>query len=402
MSIQTARVRASFNEYRQERPELPTSASDTLDFHRTLPPYEASPLRRLPGLAKELGIGELYVKDEAERFGLKAFKVLGASYAIYRFIRTAWEQKLSEPFDVEEFLNIDVSGMLGEMIFCTATDGNHGRAVAWTARQLKCCAVIYVPGNTVTARIDAIKGEGAEVVVVDGNYDETVKRAANDAETNGWQVIADTAYAGYTEIPAWIMQGYVTLFAEAEEQMSSAPTLVFTQAGVGGMAYAATQYYCRASKTSPKLVSIEPLDADCLLESVLAPNGELAVAKGKQDSIMAGLNCGTPSMLAWPVIRATFDFFIAVDDEYACTAMRKFYQPTAGDPKITSGESGAAGLAGLLALCGESDLASARCDLGMDPDSVVLLINTEGDTDPESFQRIVGKDRRLPLEADNF
>jgi diaminopropionate ammonia-lyase len=214
-----------------------------------------------------------------------------------------------------------------------------------------------------------------------------VKRAAGDAAKNGWQVISDTAYEGYTEIPRWIMEGYSTIFAETDEQGAAQPTAVFLQAGVGGLACAGALHYLRRPGTPPKQISVEPTDADCLLESICSPDGSIRVAKGKQDSIMAGLNCGTPSLLAWPVIRARMHYFLAVDDDYARDAMRKL---AAGTPKLVSGESGAAGLAGLLALCTNPALAAERQKLGLGANAQVLLVSTEGDTDPVSYKKIVG------------
>ncbi|MHB8418316.1 MAG: diaminopropionate ammonia-lyase [Myxococcales bacterium] len=353
-------------------PPWPPAPGEVEAFHRTLPGFAPTPLVPLPGLARELGVCELWVKDESRRVGLNAFKVLGASYAIHRFMA-------ARPAGAG-------------LTFATATDGNHGRAVAWSAKRLGQRAVIFVPRNTVPARIEAIRGEGAEVVVVEGTYDETVRRAAEEARQHGWQVISDTAYPGYTEIPGWIMEGYTTLFAESARQLEGAgrspPTVVFLQAGVGGLACAGVLWYARQGKR-PTLVCVEPTDADCLRESIASPDGGLREAKGKQDSIMAGLNCGTPSLLAWPVIRAGVDGFLAVDDEYAREAMRRF-----AEAGIVSGESGAAGLAGLLALRAERGLAAAARELGLDAEARVLLVSTEGATDPASYQKIVG--RRAP------
>jgi diaminopropionate ammonia-lyase len=366
-----ARFRYDPNRFRSEdaAPPWPPAPGDVESFHRTLPGYEPTPLVKLPDLARELHVGELWVKDESKRLGLNAFKVLGASYAVHRFMRA---QPAGAAFT-----------------FATATDGNHGRAVAWAAKRLGQKAVVFVPRNTVPARIEAIRAEGAEVVVVDGTYDDTVRRAAGEAAECGWQVISDTAYPGYTEIPAWIMEGYTTLFAESARQLEAAgrgpPTAVLLQAGVGGLACAGTLFYWRLGKR-PKLVSVEPTDADCLRESIASPDGGIREARGKQDSIMAGLNCGTPSLLAWPVIRAGMDGFLAVDDEYAREAMRRLAK--AG---IVSGESGAAGLAGLLALRQETGLAAAARDLVLGDGARVLLISTEGATDPASYEKIVGK-----------
>jgi diaminopropionate ammonia-lyase len=376
---QPNRFRVALNPYRQEPVPaalLPPPAGDALDFHRRLPGYRPTPLLAFPALAAEFGLGALWVKDEGHRFGLGAFKALGASWAIHRWVA---EHAGATP-----------------TTFATATDGNHGRAVAWTARTLGQRAVVFVPRQTAPARIAAIRGEGAEVVVVDGTYDEAVRRAAAESAGHGWQVISDTAYHGYAEIPRLIMAGYETLFAEVAEQLaavgSRTPTAVLLQAGVGGLACAGVCFHARrAGGPRPRLATVEPTDADCLLESITSPGGEIRAGRGGQRSIMAGLNCGIPSLAAWPVLRAGIDLFLAVDDGHAEEAMRRLRSGLGGDPRVVAGESGAAGLAGLLALCREPALRQAREALGLGPGSCVLLVNTEGATDPEGYRRVVGE-----------
>ena len=354
-----------------------------------LTPHPA-PLVALPALAATLGVAALDVKDESARSTLGSFKALGAPHALLRLI----ERRLApRRVAAAELLAGAAADALRDLVAISATDGNHGRAVAWAARRLGQRAVIFVPGNTVAARIEAIQGEGAEVVVVPGSYDETVRRAAAEAERNGWQVISDTAYPGYTEIPGWIMEGYGTIFEEAARQLAelggAEPSLVLLQAGVGGLACAGSLFYWWRGRR-PTLVAVEPTDADCLLESAASPDGSIREAKGRQDSIMAGLNCGTPSLLAWPLIRDGMDAFLAVDDDFAREAMRLLASGEGGDPAVVSGESGAAGLAGLLALASEASLAEAREALGL-RGARVLLVSTEGATDPPSWERIVGR-----------
>jgi diaminopropionate ammonia-lyase len=363
----------------------PSPLAGVMDFHRTLPGYQPTPLVACPALAKALGLENLWIKDESKRFGLNAFKVLGASYAIHQFIHSEEGRRLSA----------------GQITFSTATDGNHGRAVAWAARRLGCQAKIFVPANMVAARRQALVNEGADVIVVEGTYDEAVRRAASESAKYGWQTISDTAYEGYTTIPRWIMEGYGTLFAESQQQLASQlgrsapPDAVLLQAGVGGLACAGALFYARSQpERMPLLVSVEPTDAECLAESAAAPHGELSIAKGQQNSIMAGLNCGTPSLLAWPVIRSWYDAFLAVDDLYAERAIRLLYEGYHGDPPIVSGESGAAGLAGLLAIHEESAPDAALADLRQRlQGKSVLLISTEGDTDPVNYQRIISSPR---------
>lgn len=387
----------SLNPYLTDKPawnqkECPAFYNnDILKFHQSIKGYQPTPLIELPALSKKLGVKEIYVKDESHRFGLKAFKAMGASYAIYRFIKQTWEKEFGVQFEIcSLYHKPQMLKKLGLRPFCTATDGNHGRAVAWFARLINQKAVIYVPETTVAARITNIEKEGAQVVVVAGDYDQAVRRAASDAQRNGWTVISDTSYAGYTEIPTLIMAGYTTIFREIDPRPGFES--VFVQSGVGSFAASAAWYYNQYHKeTRPKLISVEPTDAACLLESIRHRNGQLRAARGGLNSIMAGLNCGTPSLVAWPLIRNRFNLFLSVPDKYAAVAMRQFYYPKGDDPEIISGASGAAGLGGLLALLGEEKLAAAREKLGINSMSRILLFNTEGDTDPVHFGKVINR-----------
>lgn len=368
--------------------------SDIRAFHRTLPGYTPTPLVSLPGLAARLGVGALYVKDESHRFKTNAFKPLGASYAIFRCLQREWERRFGTQLTPEAFQEPATMAALGATTFCGATDGNHGHAVAWTARMLKQKAVIYMPEGSARSRVDRIEAEGARVVIVPGTFDDCVARADADAKEYGYVVIADTAYPGYMTIPNDIMAGYSTIFHEADAVLSknNAPgvDVVMLQTGVGGLTAAGAWFYTSQYRSSrPRLVSVEPTQSDCFLESALTPDGEPACAKGSQNSIMAGLNCGMPSLLAWPVIRDSVDIFLAIDDPFAEDAMRALAAKHQGDPAIVSGESGASGFAGLLALLQDPELHAARQALKLDKTSRVLIINSEGDTDPVNYQRIV-------------
>ena len=341
------------------------------EFHRSLPGYAPTPLHACGGLAAELGLGALYVKDEALRFGLNAFKALGASWALHRI-------RMQRP---------------GPMTVATATEGNHGRAVAWAARQLGLPAVVFMRADAAPARVEAIRREGARIELVPGSYEDAVRRAARESERNDWQVVADVGYDGYLEIPHWIAEGYATLFEEADEQMEAAelpaPDVVLVQAGVGGLLHAAVDHY-RGKSEQPLLAAVEPAEADALLASINTPDGDPAPATGRQDSIMAGLNCGDVSLSAWPVVRRGVELFLTVEDRYAEAAMRKLAHPVGGDPPIVAGESGAAGLAGLLALLTAPELRLAKEFLELGPGRRVLVINTEGATDPVGYRRVVG------------
>ncbi len=369
--------------------------NDMLRFHKSISGYNPTPLISLRSLAKKLNVGNIYAKDESHRFGIKAFKALGASYAIFRTINKKWKNNYGSELSPEEFFNADIKRKLGEFTFCAATDGNHGRAVAWTANKLKQKSVIYMPSNTAKSRIENIKTENGKVVLIDGTFDDCVVKAAEDSAKNGWQVISDTAYEGYMEIPAYIMLGYTTIFKEADEQMNlqnlSSPDFVFLQSGVGGLSAAGTSHNVLKYKDKrPKLISVEPTDCDCFLESIKTGNGKAIPTKGKQESIMAGLNCGIPSPLAWKILKEGMDSFLAVTDDYAEKAMRQYYYPEQSDEKIISGESGAAGLAGLIALCTDENLKEAKNKLCINEKSNILLINTEGDTDIDNFKKVVG------------
>jgi diaminopropionate ammonia-lyase len=371
----------------------PFCTGDATAFHAAFSESSPTPLYLLSSLAGELQVGGILVKDESCRFGLNAFKALGASYAIYRFLCDEWHAAGRPLFAVADLLAGRVIAP-GTYTFCTATDGNHGRAVAWTAKRLLQKAVIYMPNNATAARVAAIRSEGAKVVVVDGNYDDAVSAAKRDAAHNGWQVIADTAYAGYLAIPTHIMAGYLTIFREIDRQLQSlnSPGIdyVFVQAGVGSLAAAAAWYYVnRGAAARPRLICVEPLDAACFVAS--AESGKLTTVVGKGHSIMAGLDCPTPSLLAWPLIRDSFDLFLAIGDDYAVDAMRRFYYPAGSDPRVVSGESGAAGLAGLTALLTDPALAAAKEEIAITGDSHILLINTEGATDPDHFAKVVSR-----------
>lgn len=357
---------------------------EAFDFHKKLPGYAPSPLIDARTVAKKLGVGRVWVKDESSRFGLPAFKFLGASWAVYR----ALLQRIGgtiEPWHTFDDLN-DRFAPLKPLTLVAATDGNHGRAVARMARLLGLAGHILVPRDMTPARIDAIASEGVAVTVVNGSYDDAVAASAALA-SDRVLVISDTAWEGYTEVPRWIMEGYTTILRELDEQLAqSGDTRVdvaAVQMGVGGLATAAVWHYRRPALTAkPKLVGVEPLAADCILESARA--GQMVEVPGPHHTIMAGLCCGIPSLVAWPVVSRGIDVFVAVDDDWAREAMRELAR--AG---IVSGETGAAGLAGLLALLTGPDHAAYRQLLGLTLDSRVVVISTEGATDPEAYRSVI-------------
>ena len=371
------------------RAVLPAVASPAdprvLAFHQRLPGYLPTPLREAASLAAACGVARVLVKDESERLGLPAFKVLGASWATYRLAEKLLGTSL-EPWTNLEDLKAKLSP-LRPLTLVTATDGNHGRAVARVARWFGFESRIFVPAGTVTARIVGIESEGARVTVIDGSYDDAVAAAAGEAGPTTY-VVSDTSWPGYEEIPAWIAEGYSTIFHEIEavlaaEQMKP-PQVALIQVGVGALAVAAIRHFAGRETV---VVSVEPDDAACVLESAEA--GRIVTVPGPHRFIMAGLNCGTPSLIAWPVMRDGFTAFVSVDDARAVQAMRLL-----ANDGLVSGETGASGAAGLLELCA-GDPATRRA-LGITSSAFVLLISTESATDPGNWERLTGRHLTRP------
>jgi diaminopropionate ammonia-lyase len=357
-----------------------------LAFHRRLPGYAPTPLIAAPELARTLGIRQLLLKDESSRLGLPAFKILGASWAIYRAVETRLGRPLEPWRTIGELA--ELLAPLRPLALATATDGNHGRAVAHVAALLGFDAQIYVPAGTAQARIDGIASEGAQVEIVAGTYDDAVARAAR-AANHGCLVISDTSWPGYEEIPRWVMEGYSTIMIEIDDELAKRgaknPDLIAVQFGVGALAGALVRHYHPPRPNqSPKILSVEPLRAACGLSSMVA--GEIVTVPGPHDSIMAGLNCGRPSIAAWPIVSQGIDAFIAIGDERAREAMRALARIS-----IVAGETGAGGLAGLTELLTGDAQAQHREALGVNEKSCALVLVTEGATDPVSYRRIVSE-----------
>jgi diaminopropionate ammonia-lyase len=361
-------------------------------FHRQIPDYKVTPLKSLDRLADFLGLGSIFVKDEAQRLDLGSFKVLGGSFAIYSHIRSVLNLEGDISFDA--LSSPEIRERLGDLTFAAATDGNHGRGVAWAARRLGFKSVIYVHKHTSQARIAAIERNGARVEVVDGTYDDAVEKINEDANQNGWQVISDTSWEGYEDIPRWVMQGYSSMFSEAQEQMAgmgiSKPTHLFVQAGVGALAASAIGFYAQLfGADRPKNVVVEPDLAACLYLSAEIGDGKPHSFPGDLDTIMAGLACGDPNPIAWDILYDCTDVFIKSPDYVAAKGMRVYGVPLNGDPHIISGESGAVTLGALMFLIENEEYRPLRELLSLGSDSVVLLINSERNTDPDAFRRVV-------------
>ncbi|MGI5987510.1 MAG: diaminopropionate ammonia-lyase [Dysosmobacter sp.] len=363
-------------------------------FHRSFPQYSITPLAKLDGMASELGLGGVYVKDESYRFGLNAFKVLGGSFAMGRYIaqQMGWDvgemtyEYLTSPAFREEF---------GQATFFTATDGNHGRGVAWAANKLGQKAVVHMPKGSSQSRFDNIAKEGAQVTIEEVNYDDCVRIAAAEAaETEHGVVVQDTAWEGYEEIPAWIMQGYGTMANEAADQLRQVsvnrPTHVFVQAGVGSLAGAVVGYFTNLYPNDPpKFVVMEARAADCLYQGAVAGDGDPRIVGGDLQTIMAGLACGEPNIISWDILRNHVSAFVSCPDWVSAKGMRMLSAPVKGDPRVISGESGAVGMGLLSTIMQDDEYKELREYLELDQSSQVLMFSTEGDTDPDKYKEIV-------------
>jgi diaminopropionate ammonia-lyase len=376
------RTRKRFNPFVQKILE-PVLSTDPIEFHRRLPGYAPTPLINAPKLAAKLGVARVWVKDEEHRLGLPAYKILGAGWATYRALEA--HCGVLEPWNDLVALRAKLEPFKPLALAC-ATDGNHGRAVARMARLLGLEAQVLVPRNMVAARIEAIEGEGAQVTVVDGSYDDAVNMSATLA-SDRCLVISDTAWEGYDHVPRWVIEGYQTIHREIDQELERLgerqPDVVAVQIGVGALASSVVNHY---HPLGTRIVGVEPTGAACVLASIEA--GEIIALEGELETIMAGLNCGTPSPIAWPLMRAGIHAFTAIPDETAEEAMRLL-----ADSGIVSGESGAAGLGGLLQLLTGDEAENNRRRLGVTAASSLLVLSTEGATDPEAYEKIVGSNR---------
>lgn len=359
------------------------------DFHAGFAQYTETPLTSLPGLAKALGVENIHVKDESYRFGLNAFKVLGGSYALGRYIaKTLGEDIAKLPAD--RILSDEVREKLGQLTFVTATDGNHGRGVAWTATQLGQKSVVYMPKGSAQERLDNIRAAGADASITDLNYDDAVRLADQHARQYGWVMVQDTAWEGYTDIPLWIMQGYTTMGYEIMSQLKERPTHLFLQAGVGSMAGAMAGFFAALyGENRPKIIVVEPNRADCLFRTAKADDGTLHNVTGDMNTIMAGLACGEPCSIGWKVLESVADGFLSVPERVAADGMRILAAPCRGDSPIVSGESGAAAFGAAANILLDEELADIKEKLELDEHSRLLFISTEGDTDRENYRNVV-------------
>lgn len=364
------------------------------EFHKSFPQYSITPLAKLDGMADELGLGGLFVKDESYRFGLNAFKVLGGSFAMARYIASEMGRDVSE-MTYDYLIGEKFREEFGQATFFTATDGNHGRGVAWAANKLGQKAVVHMPKGSTKSRFDNIAKEGAKVTIEEVNYDDCVRMAAAEAEaTPHGVVVQDTAWEGYEEIPAWIMQGYGSMAGEAAEQLREVsvnrPTHVFVQAGVGSLAGAVVGYFANLyPENPPKFIVMEAGAAACLYKGAVAGDGEPRIVGGDLQTIMAGLACGEPNIIGWDILRNHVSAFVSCPDWVSAKGMRMLAAPVKGDPKVVSGESGAVGMGVISSIMQDDTYKELRDALELNRDSKVLMFSTEGDTDPDKYKKIV-------------
>lgn len=365
-------------------------AKQTTKFHASFDQYEPTPLSRLRNLAGYLGVKDIFVKDESYRFGLNAFKVLGGSYAVVKYIADKLGKTVDElPYEV--LISDELRKEIGELTFVTATDGNHGRGIAWTANQLKQKAVVFMPKGSTQERVDNIRAENATCEVLEGNYDDCVRHANQMAEEKGWIMVQDTAWEGYEDIPTWIMQGYLTMAYETYVQLTLAavkPTHVFLQAGVGSMASALTGFFASVyGDDMPTITIVEPDKADCIFRSAKA--GGIEFVTGSMETIMAGLACGEPCTIGWDVLRSYAKHYLSVPDAAAAHGMRILGNPLKGDDRIISGESGAVTMGVVSQLLRREDLVDIKETIGLNEDSVIVCVSTEGNTDALRYRELV-------------
>lgn len=368
--------------------------SKVISFHKSVDGYHPTPLHRLNTLAESLGVANIYVKDESFRFGLNAYKGLGGLYAVARVIcdNLGLDIKKTTYRDLRAPENMR---KIEKMVFVTATDGNHGNGLAWAATRLGAKSHVYMPRGSSEYRAQTIRNSGAEsVVIADLLYDETVLYAEQQAKKNGWFLVQDTAWEGYTDIPIWISQGYTTLATEIYDELGVTgaphPTHVFLQAGVGSLAGAITAYLTNQfGGHSPVIGIVEPSSIACIHYSVGYDDEKPHAITEESKTIMAGLNCGAPNIATWPILRDVPTHYFSCDDFVAAHGMRGLYHPLGNDPQIISGESGAVGLGVLSLLMQKDELKPLRNSFGLNSRSSVLLISTEGNTDPEIYDRIV-------------
>jgi diaminopropionate ammonia-lyase len=382
LSNAAARPADSYPEALHDIASLDKAAQAFSDISRW-PDYQPSPLHRLEQLAAQIDVAEIFYKDESERFGLKSFKALGGAYAVARQLQEKIQQQTGTAASIDDLIAGRHSSIVQDIVISCATDGNHGRSVAWGCQMFGCHCIIYVHRDVSEGRKQAMQALGAEVIRIDGNYDASVKQADSEAITHGRIIVSDTSYPGYTEIPKDVALGYTVMLAEAVEQMGDTiPTHVFIQAGVGGLAAAVCAYFWELWGTKrPRFIVVEPEQANCLQQSAAA--GEPIAVGGDLETLMAGLSCGEVSLLAWDILKPGADDFLTISEDAVPACMKMLAQ---SQPPVEAGESAVAGLGAAIVAREDAEMSNK---LGLDSNSRIFVIGTEGATDPELYQTLI-------------
>lgn len=349
--------------------------------------HAPTPLVSLPGLAAEIGVASVTLKDEGKRLGLGSFKALGGSYAVIRLVLEEASLRLRRPVDVSELHVPEVAAISRTMTFACATDGNHGRSVAQGAQLVGARSAIFVHAGVSEGRVAAIARFGADMIRVDGTYDDSVREAARVATEKGWTIVSDTSWPGYERIPGLVMQGYTTIAREALRVLPEPPTHVFIQAGVGGIAAAIAGHMALAlGKDRPVFTTVDPARAACIFESARA--GHPVTIPHGEATVMAMLECYEPSLVAWRILSRVSDAFMTVEEDEATAIMKRLARPAAGDPAVVAGESGGVGLAAAIRAATDPEMRASLC---LGPEARILVVITEGATDPAKYLEIVGQ-----------
>lgn len=369
-----------------------TTIKKVVRFHKSFKEYNKTPLVSLKNMSNYLGVSDIFIKDESYRFNLNAFKVLGGTYAIGHYIADILNIDIDN-VDYDYLTSEQFKKNFSKATFLSATDGNHGRGVAWACKKLGQDCIIFMPKGTTKERFDNIKNEGAKVSIEDLNYDECVRLAESESKkySNGI-IVQDTAWDGYEKIPSYIMQGYGTMAYECFEDLNEIPTHIFVQAGVGSLAGSVVGFFSNVYKDNPpKFIIVEADAASCLYKSCMAGDGNVRIVDGDMNTIMAGLACGEPNIISWDILKNHSDCFISLSDEGDLLGMRMLAAPLKGDSPITSGESGAAGFSAFVNIMLNDEYSQLKRELGIDNNSKILFFNTEGNTDKTRYDNIIWK-----------
>jgi diaminopropionate ammonia-lyase len=361
-----------------------------INFHKSIQSYQRTKIISLKNLAKSFDIQNIYVKDESKRFSLDTFKALGPIYALYQFYNTLNLDKFSVELSYLNFFKASYLNQFGNYVFTTATDGNHGKALAWACKLIGQKSVIYVPSYTVQSRMDAIEEHTDSLIKINGTYQETVDFCYHEADKYKRQVITDSSSETSYQSGKIIMEAYLTMFYEIEEEKEHAALAkidhIFLQCGVGSLTASGLYFYLNQNKEAPKIINVEPFEADCVYQSILS--GKLSKAKGSMKTMMAGLNCDLPSFLAWNLFKEHLEYTMLIDEKSVEKALQIYNSPIGDDDKIISAESGAASLAAVIEVLSDKN---SRKKLEITQDSSIMIINTEANTDPENIKRILNE-----------